>query len=134
MEISGFWGTVLEVNALTSLTIPHHTAMSGLPNHPSINSFLGVPLKFGETTIGMIGLANKEAGYNQQDRDDIENLAMAFVEALLRKRQRHPEPRVPLQPYLDRASVNSLVTIGRGGKITDVSRATSKSRGARGKN
>jgi PAS domain-containing protein len=36
----------------------------GLPHgHPAMNSFLGIPLKFGGEMIGMIGVANRENGY-----------------------------------------------------------------------
>ena len=38
----------------------------GLPNgHPSLNSFVGIALKMGDEVVGMIGLANKEGGFDQ---------------------------------------------------------------------
>jgi signal transduction histidine kinase len=54
--------------------------------HPKVTSFLGVPLKRQGRTTGIIGLANKPGGYTITDREDIELLSVAFVEALLRKR------------------------------------------------
>ena len=54
--------------------------------HPRITCFLGVPLKRTGKTIGMIGLANKESGYEPTDQEAIESLSVAFVEALQRKR------------------------------------------------
>lgn len=51
--------------------------------HPRITSFLGVPLKRAGETIGMIGLANNETGYEQTDKETIETLSVAFVEALM---------------------------------------------------
>ena len=58
----------------------------GLPKgHPSINSFLGVPLKQGKETIGTIALANKKHEYTENDKHNIETFR-AFVEALMRKR------------------------------------------------
>jgi len=59
----------------------------GVPDgHPPIISFLGVPLKQGGRTIGIIATANKESGYGLIDQHDIETLSIAFVEALMRKR------------------------------------------------
>ena len=59
----------------------------GLPEgHPRITSFLGVPLKQGSKTIGMIALANKKLGYNEGDKENVEALSVAFVKALMRKR------------------------------------------------
>ena len=37
-------------------------------DHPSINSFLGVPIKEGRKIVGMIALANKKGGYTENDR------------------------------------------------------------------
>jgi len=45
-----------------------------------------VPLKEGGRTIGIIGLANKESGYEPGDQEAIESLSVAFVQALMRKR------------------------------------------------
>jgi len=64
-----------------------HPDRVGVPQgHPPLTSFLGVPLKQGDQTIGMIALANKASGYNLNDQRDIETLSVAFVEALKRKR------------------------------------------------
>ncbi len=54
--------------------------------HPPIASFLAVPLKQGGRTVGQIALANRQGGYHQRHVDDVEALAVAFVEALYRKR------------------------------------------------
>jgi signal transduction histidine kinase len=37
------------------------------PGHPPVDTFLGVPLRVGPTVIGMMGVANKESGYNESD-------------------------------------------------------------------
>ena len=38
----------------------------GIPDgHPPLNSFMGLPLYNGETLVGMIGMANRPSGYNQ---------------------------------------------------------------------
>jgi signal transduction histidine kinase len=54
--------------------------------HPPLTSFLGVPLRFVGGIVGMIALANKEAGYTLNDQQDVEALSVAFVEALNRRR------------------------------------------------
>lgn len=59
----------------------------GVPaGHPSIEAFLGVPLKQAGRTVGMIGLGNKPGGYDRNDQAAVEALAPAMVESLLRKR------------------------------------------------
>ncbi|MBM4146740.1 MAG: PAS domain S-box protein [Nitrospira sp.] len=64
-----------------------HPDRVGVPEgHPPITAFLGVPLKHGEKVIGLIGLANKESGYDAEDQQSIEMLSVAFIEALNRIR------------------------------------------------
>jgi len=56
--------------------------------HPEITAFLGVPLKVkkGGKVIGMIGLGNKEGGYDLVDQKAVESLSVIIVEVLMRKR------------------------------------------------
>ncbi|MAC46708.1 MAG: hypothetical protein CMI12_07640 [Oceanospirillum sp.] len=39
------------------------------PGHPPLNAYLGVPLMKGDDMIGMIGLANREGGYQDEQVD-----------------------------------------------------------------
>lgn len=64
-----------------------HPEMIALPEgHPPIKAFLEVPLIQSGMIIGMVGLGNKENGYNNQDVYVLETLAVAIVQALMRKR------------------------------------------------
>ena len=88
MEITGIWGRVLQDGksciANDPATEPDRT---GVPDgHPEWTSFLGVPLQQGGRTVGMIAVANKEAGYDAADREALEDLSVAFMEALARQR------------------------------------------------
>lgn len=47
-----------------------------------ISTFIGLPLKIGSTTIGMIGLANCEAGYSGDDITDLENFSHSCALAI----------------------------------------------------
>ncbi len=88
MEILSFWGRVIKKGKAQIVNDPSSDPdRVGIPEgHPKINYFMGVPLKHAGRTIGMIGLANKEAGYVLADQQDVEFLSSAFVEALKRKR------------------------------------------------
>jgi signal transduction histidine kinase/DNA-binding response OmpR family regulator len=54
--------------------------------HPPITAFLGVPLNRAGKTIGMVALGNKAGGYTDADREAMEALASAIMEAFMRKR------------------------------------------------
>ncbi|MFQ6091845.1 MAG: PAS domain S-box protein, partial [bacterium] len=88
MEIRGVWGRVLkdEKSLIVNDPTSHPDSVGTPEGHPKITAFLGVPLKYRGRTIGMIGLANKETGYDPADQEAVESLSVAFVEALMRKR------------------------------------------------
>ena len=66
---------------------PSHPDSIGVPEgHPRLTSFLGVPLTHEGETMGLLGVANREGGYSPEQLEDLEALAPAVVEALLRKR------------------------------------------------
>jgi len=88
MEIRGYWGRVIKEGESQIVNDPaSHPDRVGTPEgHPPITSFLGVPLKEAGKAFGMIGLANREAGYGTADQQDKEAQSVAFVEVLRRKR------------------------------------------------
>ncbi len=88
MEVSGIWGRVLKHGESVIANDPaSHPDRVGVPEgHPPLTSFLGVPLTHRGKTFGMIGLGNKESAYSLADRQAVEALSVAFVEALMRKR------------------------------------------------
>jgi PAS domain S-box-containing protein len=64
-----------------------HPDRIGTPEgHPPLTAFMGVPLKQEGRTIGMIGLGNKESGYDAADQEAVEAISVAIVEALKSKR------------------------------------------------
>lgn len=87
MEIRGIWGKVIEGQTFILINdLSSYAGWAGSPEgHPRITRFLGLPLKHKDRTIGMIGLANKEAGYALADEQDLEAFNVALVEALQRK-------------------------------------------------
>lgn len=62
------------------------------PGHPPVNTFLGVPLRVGATVIGMMGVANKEDGYDASNERFLatfaNQVAVAIDNARLYQRQR----------------------------------------------
>lgn len=74
VDICGIRGKVLEEQRSMLFNDPASDPdWVGVPEgHPPITSFLGVPLIRGCEVIGMIGLGNKESGYNSEDEQAIE--------------------------------------------------------------
>jgi len=88
MEVRGVWAQpIIQEKSMIIEDPASHPASVGTPKgHPPITAFLGVPLRSGGKVFGMMGLANKEGGYTQEDLDAVEALSLALVEALHRKR------------------------------------------------
>lgn len=63
-----FGNTILENRPVRSLDALNDPARAGQPpGHPTVRAFLGVPLRVNEQTIGMIGAANKDSAYTDED-------------------------------------------------------------------
>ncbi len=56
--------------------------------HPPLLAFMGVPLKRQGKVIGMIGLANKEGGYDAADQQAVESLCETIVRTVMAWRDR----------------------------------------------
>ena len=88
MEIGSYWGRILRSGVAQFINDPDKDPdrLGTPPGHSPITRFLGVPLKYSGETIGIIGLANKQADYDGEDLQAVEALSVAFVEAIYRKR------------------------------------------------
>ncbi|HWE12901.1 MAG TPA: GAF domain-containing protein [Solirubrobacteraceae bacterium] len=88
------------------------------PGHPQVRTFLGVPLSVGEDLIGMIGVANKEAGYGPEDQRLLSTfanqVALAIDNAMLHQRDREMITRLQqLHHHLTEAEREQLVALER---------------------
>lgn len=75
-----------------------HPESIGVPDgHPPLQAFLGVPLLDGDVVMGLVALANREGGYTDNDRQTLEAITPAMVQAFKYKRAedalRHSEQR-----------------------------------------
>ncbi|MCB2185544.1 MAG: PAS domain S-box protein [Deltaproteobacteria bacterium] len=88
MELRGLWYGVLKNTASLIANDPagHPDWRAVPPGHPELVNFLGVPFVREGRARGLIAVANKEGGFDANDREAAETLAQAFYEILLRKR------------------------------------------------
>ncbi|MFN2130791.1 MAG: PAS domain S-box protein [Anaerolineae bacterium] len=86
--VHGLYGRVIDDEKGFFVNEPSsHPDSVGVPEgHPPLTSFLGVPLIHEGAAIGMLAVANREGGYSSEQQEDLESLAPAMVEALLRRR------------------------------------------------
>jgi GAF domain-containing protein len=81
------------------------------PGHPPVDTFLGVPLRVGPTMIEMMGVANKEGGYNASDERFLSTFANGVAVAIdsARLYQRQREMITSLQGFVALAQGPRLV-------------------------
>ncbi|MCS7050699.1 MAG: GAF domain-containing sensor histidine kinase, partial [Thermomicrobium sp.] len=84
------------------------------PGHPGVETFLGVPLKVRDQTIGMIGVANRPGGYDARHERLLSTfanqVAVAIENARLYERQREMIAHLQqLHARLDAARVEALL-------------------------
>lgn len=67
-HLDNLFGHVVTHNqvVLTNDLLNHPSARGFPPGHPRLDSFLGVPIRYGTSVVGMIGLANAREGYDQE--------------------------------------------------------------------
>jgi PAS domain S-box-containing protein len=87
-DIHGIYGRPLKEGKTLITNDPrNHPDIIGTPRgHPLLKSFLGVPLIREGVTIGLIAVGNREGGYTKNEMESLEGLALAIVEAFMRKR------------------------------------------------
>jgi PAS domain S-box-containing protein len=67
-----------------------HPDSIGVPlGQPLLKSFLGVPLAQNGQIVGVLVVANREGGYSYEQLEDIEAIAPAVTQALLKKKAEH---------------------------------------------
>ncbi len=104
----------------------------GLPEgHPQLNAFLGLPFFHGQELLGMVGIANRAQGYDDDVVGELEpfvntcaNIVYALRNARLRERAEQDVRRgqVKLQALLDN-SVDGIVSLDEQGVILSINRS-----------
>ncbi|MRR10896.1 PAS domain S-box protein [bacterium] len=84
LPVAGLYGTVVRTGATLCTNAPgSHPSAVGLPEgHPPITSFLGVPIRVGEQTTGLVGVANRAGGYGPEQASLLEDLTFAIASAM----------------------------------------------------
>lgn len=83
-------GETVIVNSL--LHDPSHAIMP--QGYPPLTSFLGVPMRQGETLVGMAGLANRSDGYDAAMADFLQTFTASYVGILEAARLRNIQQRI----------------------------------------
>jgi PAS domain S-box-containing protein len=95
-NLNTLFGQVLVTGEpLVANDAPSHPRAHGIPpGHPPLERFLGLPLKLGESLIGMVAVANRPQGYDDELIRRLEPLTTTITHALHSFEQRQQRQRL----------------------------------------
>lgn len=93
-NLKTLFGAVMTTGLTVISNHPAHDPRAGglPPGHPAMNSFLGLPLYKGLEMIGMLGVANRVGGYDEQFSDELAPLAITCA-SLIESWREHAKRR-----------------------------------------
>ncbi|MGD8206447.1 MAG: response regulator [Thiohalocapsa sp.] len=115
-----------------------HSAAGGLPpGHPPLNAFLGLPLRINDEMVGMVGLSNREGGYDEKLVNALEPILTAsgyLIVTVREKRERVAAQNLATRGELLRHSVvetalDCIIGMDHEGKIVEFNPAAERTFG-----
>lgn len=97
-----------DVSVVSNDPASHPDFMEMPENHLPLDSFLGIPIKIGAKVKGIVVFAGKENGYDAEDIESAEMLAVALIEALSLKKQE--DERIKLEEMMVQSE--KMVSLG----------------------
>jgi PAS domain S-box-containing protein len=79
------------------------------PGHPPLNAFMGLPISSGKELIGMIGIANRPGGYDEQVSQHLDLLIATSANLILAFRAEHGRHRAQQQVVKREETLRALV-------------------------
>lgn len=116
-NLNTLFGITIKNDEVVISNDPMNDARSGgLPEgHPALNSYMGIPLMAGDNNIGMIGIANREQGYDKNIIDDISPLLKTYANVMLGLRNNHERERINKELRESEASLATAQNISHVG-------------------
>ena len=108
---NSLFGQVLKTGKLYISNDPKNDPnRAGTPNgHLEINSFIGIPLTYGETMVGMIGLANCPGGYQANSLSVLEPLLITCSSILAS--YKNQQQKIITQAELEKSQADLLALL-----------------------
>jgi PAS domain S-box-containing protein len=89
-NLNTLFGAVMTSGEPVITNDPYHDPRrGGLPDgHPPMNAFLGLPIRSGDSLIGMLGMANRPGGYDESMVDELAPATVAYANLILARKHR----------------------------------------------
>ncbi|MBV5308736.1 response regulator, partial [Chromatium okenii] len=124
-NLQNLFGTILRAGAAVIVNDFDYAAHPILfpVGHPIIHNFLGMPIRNGDQLLGIVGLANRPGGYDQDEVDFLQTLTTTYASILdaaqLKVVQQQVIQELTLARASDQTSQPSLPTTAPSASETD---------------
>ena len=135
-NLNTLFGSVMTTGSVVIANDPaNDRRRGGVPKgHPPLNSFLGLPFYHRDTLIGMVGIANREQGYEQDLADALQPFLTTCTNIILGLRARSSQETIERTLRESEArgrailntAVDAIITIDHAGRIESCNRAASQ--------
>ncbi|OYX04716.1 MAG: hypothetical protein B7Z05_07910, partial [Thiotrichales bacterium 32-46-8] len=122
-NLKTLFGEAITTNQPVIANDPYHDPRRGglPPSHPALNSFLGIPIHHGEQLVAMIGVANREQGYDESLVNWLSPLLLTIgqlIHALkLQRQQECDRKEIELLSKVASQTTNAVVITDLAGRI-----------------
>lgn len=135
-NLNTLFGSVITTGSVVIANDPaNDRRRGGVPKgHPPLNTFLGLPFYHRDTLIGMVGIANREEGYEQDLADALQPFLTTCTNIILGLRARSSQETIERTLRESEArgrailntAVDAIITIDHAGRIESCNRAASQ--------
>jgi diguanylate cyclase (GGDEF)-like protein/PAS domain S-box-containing protein len=135
-NMNTLFGSVITTGSVVIANDPAEDRRGGgIPKgHPPLNAFLGLPFYHRDTLIGMVGIANREQGYDQDLADTLQPFLTTCTNIILGLRARSSQEAIERTLRESEArgrailntAVDAIITIDNNGRIESCNRAASQ--------
>lgn len=135
-NLNTLFGSVITTGSVVIANDPaNDRRRGGVPKgHPPLNTFLGLPFYHRDTLIGMVGIANREEGYEQDLADSLQPFLTTCTNIILGLRARSSQETIERTLRESEArgrailntAVDAIITIDHAGRIESCNRAASQ--------
>jgi diguanylate cyclase (GGDEF)-like protein/PAS domain S-box-containing protein len=135
-NLNTLFGSVITTGSVVIANDPaNDRRRGGVPKgHPPLNAFLGLPFYHRDTLIGMVGIANREEGYEQDLADALQPFLTTCTNIILGLRARSSQETIERTLRESEArgrailntAVDAIITIDHAGRIESCNRAASQ--------
>ncbi len=75
----------------------------------SLNSFMAIPIIFGEKVVGIVGFANKSQGYKEVDTEELNDILLALGQVIIARQEREQNYLIQKENLIQKERIEHFI-------------------------